>query len=199
MGYVTDDGLHEGWDSAEFPDGRFSMGFGSGGTFVRRMGPTRDPDGGREVVDGRAAIGWRGLCECGWRGPLWAKVTAPDDEDRAAHKVYDPEPSEYADAPRWLEEAIHQEWRGHLPPQSLTDVRAAAEAVSRAQAELNDAVRRARGDGSSWAAIGEAAGITRQSAYERWADSTRGVAAASALTAPADLGAYEDLVTELKS
>ena len=169
MSYQTDDGLHEGWDAAEFPDGRFSVGSGDGGTLARFVGPSLDIDAGRGVLDGRTAIGWRGLCECGWHGPLWRKVADASHQDLAAHKVYDPAPSVYGDAPAGIEDVIYQEWRGHLPPQWLADVRAAAEDAHKAEARLNDAVQRARANGSSWADIGDAAGITRQSAHERWA------------------------------
>jgi hypothetical protein len=174
MSYQTDDGLHEGWDAAEFPDGRFSVGSGDGGTLVRFVGPDLDADDvladdlGRGVLDGRTAIGWRGLCGCGWRGPLWRKVADTGQHDLAAYRVYDPAPSVYGDAPAGIEDAIYQEWLGHLPAPALIDVRAAAEDVRKAETRLDDAVARARADGSSWADIGDAAGITRQSAHERW-------------------------------
>ena len=56
--------------AAEFPDGRFSVGSEVGGVLVRFLGPTRAPDAGTGVADGRTAIGWRGVCTCGWQGPL---------------------------------------------------------------------------------------------------------------------------------
>jgi hypothetical protein len=108
------------------------------------------------------------VCECGWRGPLWRKVTDPGQHDLAAHKVHDPSPSEWGDPPSGLEDEIWREWSGHLPPQSLADVREAAGDVHKAQDRLDEAVQRARADSCSWADIGDAAGITRQSAHERW-------------------------------
>ncbi|HYZ55795.1 MAG TPA: hypothetical protein VE733_20170 [Streptosporangiaceae bacterium] len=168
MSYQTGDGLHEGWDAAEFPDGRLSVGSQNGGAMVRFLGPGLDAGAGRGVLDGRTAIGWRSVCGCGWRGPLWQRVSDPSQHNPAAHRIYDPAPSAWGDAPDGVEHAIFREWRGHLPPESLADVRAAAEAVREAQARLDEAVKRARADGSSWAGIGDAAGITRQSAHERW-------------------------------
>jgi hypothetical protein len=168
MSYQTDDGLHEGWEAAEFPDGRFSVGTGPSGVLVRYLRPDLDT-GEPGVLDGRTAIGWRGVCECGWRGPLWERVTDPMEHDLSARKVFDPDPSAGDSVPSGvIEDAIHREWLGHLPPTSLADVRAAAEDVRKAETRLDDAVARARADGSSWADIGEAAGITRQSAHERW-------------------------------
>jgi hypothetical protein len=179
MSYQTDDGKHEGWDAAEFPGGRFSVGSSAAGVLVRYLGPDQlaawgagryDPDGEPEAVDGRTAIGWRGVCTCGWRGPLWLRVTDPAAHDLAARRAFDVDPvlARLGDAPGPVEDAIHKEWLAHLPPPALDDVRAAAEDVRKAQAALDDAVARARDIACSWADIGDAAGITRQSAHERW-------------------------------
>jgi len=169
MSYQSDDGLHEGWDAAEFPDGRFSVGSMNAGARVRFLDPELDTDAEPDVLDGRTAIGWRGVCTCGWRGPLWERVTDPPEHDLAARKVFDPDPSVWGDAPAgFLEDAIHREWLRHLPSPSLAEVRAAAEDVHKADYRLDEAVARARADGHSWAEIGDAAGITRQSAHERW-------------------------------
>lgn len=169
MSYQTDDGLHEGWEAAEFPDGRFSVGPGDGGVLVRFLRPDLETDAEPGVLDGRTAVGWRGVCTCGWRGQLWERVTDPVRHNPIARKVFDPVPSVYADVPAHVDDAIYREWLGHVPPRWLADVRAAAEDVRKTEARLNEAVQRARVEGSSWADIGEAAGITRQSAHERWA------------------------------
>jgi hypothetical protein len=121
MSWQSDDGRHEGWAEAEFPGGWFSHGSTSGGAMVNR----RDPVTGRrdaydtlnpEVRDGREAIGWRGICECGWRGELWQRVDRPEDDDRAARRVHEPDPSRYGDAPTEVEDTIHAEWKAHLGP-----------------------------------------------------------------------------------
>ncbi|MGW4125786.1 hypothetical protein [Nocardia sp. NPDC004711] len=44
----------------------------------------------------------------------------------------------------------------------------AAAEVTDAQARLTEAVQQARRQAASWEAIGRAAGMTRQSAHERW-------------------------------
>ena len=157
MSWQTDDGKHEGWPAAEFLDGRFAVGSGDGGALVRFVGPDLDADDvlandlGRGVVDGRTAIGWRALCECGWRGLLWAKVTGPARRTPGTHEAYDAEPSIYGDAPGGLEDVIYQEWLGHLPPASSTyidttatglidDARRHIEACGKILANLADAL-----------------------------------------------------------
>lgn len=55
---------------------------------------------------------------------------------------------------------------------ALDAIRQRAEAASQTVAGLTDAVHEARAYGATWEQIGQAAGMTRQSAHERWA--TRG-------------------------
>uniref|UniRef100_UPI003F4912FE hypothetical protein n=1 Tax=Streptosporangium sp. CA-235898 TaxID=3240073 RepID=UPI003F4912FE len=171
MAWTNEDG-HDGWDAAEFPGNRFSVGSRGGGATVRHFppGPGRLPaaQGEPEEVDGRTAIGWRGLCECGWRGALWERVATRAEHDAASRRIYDPDPSPYGDAPREVEDALHAEWNGHLEPETLTAVRIEAEAANAAQARLTEAVRAARRDGRSWTDIGSAVGTSRQAAHERW-------------------------------
>lgn len=189
MGWTDEDGQHEGWAAAQFPGDRLSFGSTGGGAMVVRY----DLATGRRVeeydtlnptvVDGREAIGWRGICECGWLGPLWQRVNASEQHDPAAHRIHAPDVDvplfpegldrlQYGDAPEEVEEAIYQEWRAHLEPEHLAAIRIEARAVNAAQARLTEAVRTAREAGASWADIGSAAGITRQSAHERWATRT---------------------------
>lgn len=52
--------------------------------------------------------------------------------------------------------------------QSLIDLSSAAEANTRARADLDGAVSRARAAGASWGDIGRACGMARSSARERW-------------------------------
>jgi hypothetical protein len=174
MGYQSDDGRHEGWAAADFGDGRFSVGAAGGGAMVRRFvpGPLRGQHEGEPSagVDGRTAIGWRGLCECGWRGALWRRVATPEEHDPDGHQVFDPDPSAYGDPPSFasgvdglrlvdVEDAIWREWMAHLPPSSLTAVREAAAELRAAQARLDEAILAARRDGCSQADIErEAAG-----------------------------------------
>lgn len=174
MTWVSDDGRHEGWAAAEFPDGRVSTAIAGGaGVAVRTVedavsARVRPPDWPTDdVIDGSTAIGWRGLCSCGWTGPLWRRTPLPPAHNPGLHTVY-ADPGQYAIPPDGTEDAIAGEWRGHLPPPELAAVTAAADAARKAAADLDDAVRRAHASGASWAAIGAAAGMSRQAANERW-------------------------------
>ncbi|MCO6011555.1 hypothetical protein NE236_42050 [Actinoallomurus purpureus] len=174
MSWQTDDGKHEMWIAAEFPGGWFSVGSTADGAMVERPGPDGrfHTAGDAGVLDGRQAIGWRGVCECGWRGSLWQRVDDPAAHDPAEYRIYDPDPSRHGDAPQEVEDAVWREWKDQdLEPETIADVRRAADDVRAAQARLDAAVRAARRDGRSWADIGTAAGISRQSAHERWARS----------------------------
>ncbi|MFI6816076.1 hypothetical protein ACIBG7_26975 [Nonomuraea sp. NPDC050328] len=176
MGWTNEDGRCEGWAAVVFPDGRVSVGSTNGGALVATVGP----DGAvqtrtvatvgeqADVLDGRTATGWRGHCECGWQGPTWTRVLDSVQEEFDNRRAYDPDPREWGHVPDRVEQAIHQEWKSHLEPVTVTTVRTAAAALRLAQAELDQAVHAARADGQSWARIGDAAGMTRQSAHERW-------------------------------
>ena len=170
MTWTSEDGKHEGWAAAEFPDGRVSTGSSAAGVSVRTPEDAIDwtSDAEPEVVDGRTAIGWRGMCTCGWLGPLHRRVPAMKDAAPARRLVYWAEPDTWADPPGPVEDAARDEWKAHLPSPVIGAVKAAAAAARKADDALDDAVRLARLDGASWAAIGDAAGMTRQSAHERW-------------------------------
>lgn len=171
MGWVTDEGEHDGSAAAIFADGRVSIGWDgvNGGVMAVRHPNAGTYDDEYEVLDARHAIGWVGICECGWRGPIWERVVSPDLHDLTARSVYVPDPDRHGDPPAEVEAGIHAEWRNHLPPATLTAIRNAAADLATAQGILTAAVARARRDGRSWAEIGAAAGVTRQAAHERWA------------------------------
>ena len=73
---------------------------------------------------------------------------------------------------RTLEAAGHTEWKQHVQPlAAAAAVRSAAAAVRDAETALAEAVAAARtaNPPATWEQIGRAAGISRQSAHERWA------------------------------
>ena len=106
-----------------------------------------------------------------WTDPIqWTRVPSPSLEDLARHRVY------ASDADLWVadrtdvEQAARAVWRReHLDPVDVDDeIRAAVADRRAAEERLDAAVTRARQMGRSWAKIGVAAGMTTQSANERW-------------------------------
>jgi hypothetical protein len=79
-----------------------------------------------------------------------------------------------ADAEAWLDQLDPDT----TPADDISDLRAIAEAmlaVAGAQAELEEAVSRARANGRSWGRIAIPLGTSRQAARERFEDSIEGV------------------------
>lgn len=117
-----------------------------------------------ETIQNRVT-GWRAACECGWRGTQfwpraafrdWTSSIAPDEVAGFAtgHGAYG----------EWFEH-LH----AALPGLAVHD---AAQELAAARETLDQAVATARASGASWTLIGKAAGITRQSAHERWGGHT---------------------------
>ena len=123
-----------------------------------------------EVVPDSEIIGWRGACSCGWRGVMWERVISSAAADLTHRRDY-VSPSEFADASSKVEDAIHEEWKVHIAPsEAVLGVEAAAREYTQAGHRLDKTVAAAKAAGASWADIGHAVGISRQSAHERWAD-----------------------------
>ncbi|MEV6341214.1 hypothetical protein AB0M12_41650 [Nocardia vinacea] len=167
MSRQTDDGKHEGYVANWFADDRWSTGSDSGGCRI-----TDRADGSMLPYDEWCSrppaevIGWRPMCGCGWRGSFWTRVDSPGEEDLSRQRGYG---SEFATPSEELSDAAMREWEHHIAPsQAAYPVELAAREFYDAQDRLNAAVRQAREDGASWTDIGDAAGMTRQSAHERW-------------------------------
>lgn len=173
MAWVSNNNEHEGWAAEVAPDGRLSSSSSDAGMLVEgitgRYKPGKMlPD--REVVPDSEIIGWRGACVCGWRGEMWERVASPAAADPAHRRDYVP-PNEFADASNEVENAIHDEWKAHIAPsEAALGVEAAAREYSQAGHRLDKTIAAAKAAGASWADIGRAVGISRQSAHERWAD-----------------------------
>ncbi len=128
---------------------------------------------------------WIIVCDCGsssgstatWLGPELVRVPSAaleDLQDRRIHAV---------DAGvrdvfhrKDVEAVVADLWRSeHLfTVGTLDDVAAAAAGVHAARACLDGAVAMARNGGASWADIGRATGMSRQSAQERWRTTSPG-------------------------
>ncbi|MBD7982930.1 AsnC family protein [Oerskovia merdavium] len=171
MSWSTDDGAHEGAARAVFADGALSGSHGPGDQVTVGI----YADGSRAGLDADVrsedgVVGWRGWCSCGWRSArAFTRVHLRELEDRANKIAYE----ESAFAPQWVEDEAHAEWLAHIAPDvAASDVATAAREAAEAARRLDLAVLTARAVGASWDAIGRAAGMTRQSAHERWASAT---------------------------
>lgn len=173
MSWVSSNNEHEGWAAEVAPDGRLSSSSSEAGMLVKGITGRYKPDKMRpdyEVVPDSEIIGWRGACGCGWRGQMWERVASPAAADPAHRRDY-VAPHEFAYASNEVEDAIHDEWKAHIAPsEAVLGVEAAAREYAQAAHRLDKTVAAAKAAGASWADIGRAVGISRQSAHERWAD-----------------------------
>lgn len=173
MGWFVEDAgeMHEGYVALLAPDGRSSGSTNGQGILLRnpRWSHGLKDEHFDILVPWSEVAGWRVQCECGWRGTTWLRGEARPD-DPTEEDVY-PDHMLLPDG-RTLEDAGHAEWKRHVQPLTAAEaVRSAVAAVKDAEAALAKAVAVARmgNPPATWEQIGRAAGISRQSAHERWA------------------------------
>jgi hypothetical protein len=163
MGPIVGDVDHEGWVVPLYADGAEGTGTSSGRGYL-----VRDRHGREEWRPGVAVVGWLAGCECGWRGRPWTRVPAPTLADPKARLLA--VTGDWADLEEDDETLVMDDWREHIAPWlHLEAVAAAADEVTAAAGRLTESVRSAVAAGATWADVGRAAGMTRQSAHERWA------------------------------
>lgn len=177
MGWVDESGEHEMWIAPMFPDGATGGSHGHQGINVGGWGP-----GEEDWRHPKDIVGWEVRCHC-YRGQSrnptttvlarWTRVRPPEtEEDPAAGRfiVDDDGDAEFVgDSRPDIEELALSLWRVHYGPHDATRaIEAAAEAQRKAAAQLDAAVAAGHAAGLSWADVGRAVGITRQSARERW-------------------------------
>jgi hypothetical protein len=191
MSWSDENYRHEGALSPVFADGAWGGGSTSLAIFVSKAADGRRVWGVDEWRSYRDVTGWRVVCDCVpstvrdeellsdewsghkelWMGPLWERVPRREQEDLAARRIYclDENAADLADDRPDIYDLAKADWDLHAAPDvAVAAVRTAAVAVREATQRLTDAVQRARDAGASWAVIGTAAGISRQSAHERW-------------------------------
>lgn len=172
MGWDLGDGVHEGWAAAVVPDGRLSASSTGQGVLVKGITGQykRDADmRDYEIVPDEQVVGWRSACTCGWQGPIWERVNMPGSANLSRRLAYVPLSGFAADPSMAVEEAICEEWQAHVAPATaLSKVQVAAREHAAAGRRLDAAVAAARATGVSWTGIGQATGMARQSAQERW-------------------------------
>ena len=186
MGFVTDDGLHEGYLVPQFFDGQRGVGSTGGGIPDDEIaiGTDVQADDGTWSTPTRPAgevTGWVICCDCyrpdssrpatAWVGPVFTRVPSKALEDLSRRTIYAPDDDvAYVSEREDVGDVVVDLWRSEhaFAHDALVEVKAAAEAAAEAKLRLDAAVGFARHGGASWADIGRAAGMTRQSAQERW-------------------------------
>lgn len=162
MGWVDETQLHEAYVAPEFPPGM--------------------PDDANARDVGSTVTGWRVRCECStptslgpvssWASDLLVRVPTPALENLATGRIYaTDEEAGWIDSRLDVGDLAVKIWREqHLAiPSALDRIEKARYAADAAQRRLDEAVTAARTAGASWEAIGRVAGMTRQSAHQRWA------------------------------
>jgi hypothetical protein len=150
MGWIHDSGYEPAYDHEGYPASVLDDGTDTGET---------------SAAVAPRVTGWRAVCTCGWRGgQFYPRAEWPSSHGGPPPQVYGEDEHGHETGGGAL-----AEWENHLR-QALPalDVHDLTRSIARAHDELGDAVARARAAGASWTVIGAAAGMTRQSAHERW-------------------------------
>lgn len=181
MAWISEDGLHEAYLAAEFRDGE--RGIGVSGAGVPDDQIVVEADYVAESYRTRPAgevVGWRIACNCSaangrgqtvWSGSFFQRAPTKALEDIDGGHLWAPDDQVIDISGREdVESRVLELWqRDHLgTAQAIETVRRAAAAAIRAATELDQSVATARRLGMSWDAIGRAAGMTKQSAHQRW-------------------------------
>ena len=185
MGYVTEDGRHEGYLVVLFADGERGNGTTGGGIGEDQIvvGAGMYAEDGTWTHPTRPAsqvTGWVVCCDCWtgdsfqpttWTGPVFTRVSSPDLEDLAGRRLYASDDEVASVAERIdVEEAVLAVWRHEhvVGAEALAEIETGAIDAARAKDRLDAAVAAARRGGASWSDIGRAARMSGQRAQERW-------------------------------
>ena len=185
MGWISSDELHEGYLEVVLVDGKTSSTSNGTGPVVMLTDDQGNYTGTDEQRTHDEIVAWVLRCDCAssspdvldtWTGDRWERVATPTLEDLENGRIY-VAPGDYAagimDRPdveavarsRWLAEHVS-------PHEALAVIRTSCTEIAAAKRRLDEAVLYGRSAGQTWERIGQAAGMTRQSAQERWSPSS---------------------------
>ncbi len=190
MGWIDPTERHEGFVVCVFADARLGKGWATDGIpLIGTDGTTATDAAGdpAEVRPPAAVVGWRIGCFHTsnrfpdafrpefWTGPnVWRRVYSAAEEDLAAKKIYAPWQNTSAaflgDEHPEATKGLRREWDEHvIPDEHARSIREAVGQAAAAAQLVDLEVAAARAAGVTWAVIGGAAGMSRQSAHARWA------------------------------
>lgn len=182
MGWISNDQLHEGYLAVVLADGAITSTSNATGPVVMLTDDQGNGTGADVQRTDDEIIGWRLCCTCSiptkscpvstWTGDNWHRVATAVLEDVEAGRIYIPTDEVAADVmyredvqtvarARWLAEHVS-------PLEALEVIRTSRAEITAETLRLEQAVTYARAAGQTWEKIGQAAGMTRQSAQERW-------------------------------
>lgn len=180
MGWISNDNLHEGYLAVVLVDGETSVSSTAAGPVVMVKDDQGNHTGADQQRSDDEAVAWVLMCDCStgytngktWVGDRWERVPTPALDDPENGRIYLAAGDSAADVmerpeveavtrSRWLAEHVS-------PHEALAAIRTARTEIAAARSRLDEAVLYARAAGQTWATIGEAAGMSRQSAQERW-------------------------------
>jgi len=191
MGWISNDELHEGYLAVVLADGTTSSTSNATGPVVMLTDDRGDYIGKDEQHGHDEVVAWVLRCDCTnssigdrvpwtgdrvpWTGDRWERVATPTLEDPENGRIYVAPGDHAVDVmlrpdveavarSRWLAEHVS-------PHEALAVIRTARTEIAAAKRRLDEAVLYARAAGETWETIGQAAGIARQSAQERWGQS----------------------------
>lgn len=169
MGWIREHaglgGEHEGWAGYVVADGRRASSYHGGCVY-----PTSADGSFDELVPWPEVVAWQTTCARGWIGRRWERATTTPGQHGGRY----PDDAVLPDGTT-VEDASLADWKAHVEPLGgLGAVRVATAAAAAARRRLDDAVSAARSGPTpaSWTEIGRAAGMSRQSAHERWGTGT---------------------------
>lgn len=180
MTWQSEDDRHEGYIATVLADGSTSSSSSKDGPLVA----VRDENGVLLAVEQQRSedeiVGWVLSCSCApgedgspaerWTGQRWSRVATAAAQDAADGRIYaEPGSALDIDGRADVRDLAYLAWREHCgTARALQDIRAAKDAITTGERWLTNAVRLARTAGHTWDQIGQAAGVSRQSAHERW-------------------------------
>lgn len=186
MGYVSEDGLHEGYLVPQFADGQRGHGVTGGSipldqVVIGNVARDADDQWAYPTRPAGEVTGWVVCCDCStptsagpvrtWTGQVFTRVPSRALENPSEFKIFAvDEDVAFVPDREDVEQIAIDLWRSEhgFGMDALAELEAAAAATVSARERLDVAVAIARHSGASWTDIGRATGMARQSAQERW-------------------------------